>query len=317
MKKSLFLLSVLSCCISGYASIVDNMVEELRVQDSQDSAPQASESSVKAKSTVLPSNAFLIDESAALIEGLERKHVVCKSDLERVAFHGRKETFDEIKEAELALQDAMKYKIPVDESVTDRYITMLCKQHGLKKSDIDVIFKNSGLTPQEGREALLKLYTKQMMIDQRVLSRLVIPDHEVKEYFDAHPLYKEAKYAVQISVVPLDGPEAAQKKELMQKLAQGDDRGLAWSDPFSLKESDIAEDKQFITALEPGQIAEPVLINGNFHFFKLVSKKDRVLVSLEKRYREIVDTLRMPKMAQSIEHYFKELEKDAYCVELS
>lgn len=293
------------------------MIDDLRQQDAAEPVVQVAHEPLTEHQSKLPDQTFLIDESAAIIEGLERKYIVCKSDLDRVAFHGRKETLQEIKEAELALQDAMKYKVPVDESVTERYIAMLCKQHGLKPSDVDMIFKNSGLTPQEGREALLKLYTKQMMIDQRVLSRLMIPEHEVKKYYEAHPIYKDAKYTVQVAVVPLNGPEAVQKKELKAQLAQADGGSISWSESFILKESDIADDKQFITQLEPGEVADPILISSKFHLFKLVTKKERILVSLEKRYREIVDTLRMPKMAQSVENYFKELEKDAHCAELS
>lgn len=270
------------------------------------------------KDFLVPDNYILLDRPAVMVYGPERDHVICESELNRPSIDGLPSTWQNLVDNELVLQEAMRYKIPIDLSVADKYILSIRKQHGLSMDDVNAIFRNAHLSPEQGRQELVKMYTKNSVIEHKILSRLYIPQQDVEAYYHAHPIIKPTKYELQLGLVPFNGKDPLeQKKDIIAHIKKEGVAHIQWSESFWLKEDEIAEDKQFILSLKPGRISAPMQTPRGFELMKLCSKKEARPVSLEKRYREIVTHLREEKAQVMIEDYLKDLRKGAslaFCV---
>ena len=95
------------------------------------------------------------------------------------------------------------------------------------------------------------------------------------------------------------------------------DQGLVsikWQEPFWVNESDMADNKKFITAMKVGDTSMPQQAADGFEVFQLKDKREATMRSLQDRYREISDVLRKPKYEQLLNEYKKQLFDNASIV---
>ena len=239
-------------------------------------------------------------------------------NLNVLGIDGERPTIDSSIIKELIYQDALKHKIPLDD-YADRYIRAIKKSHNIGDREVDRIFENAGLTPEQGRQELQKMGANTTMIDLKVKARIVIPPHEVEEYNEKHPKYKPAKYQVEVAFVPFYSRDPEKQKTQFEYLSEQHENGtldVMWGPPFWLKEDDISSDKFFITQMCPNAISKPQRVEGGFEFYHLKDKKSSRLVPLERRYRKIVDILREPKFKEVFDEYVNGLYKTASIIYL-
>jgi parvulin-like peptidyl-prolyl isomerase len=82
---------------------------------------------------------------------------------------------------------------------------------------------------------------------------------------------------------------------------------IEWEEPFWVKQPEVAADKEFIFTLKAGQTSVPTAVAGGFQVYRLIEKKERHVVTLEERYKEIVDILRRPLYQDLMDKYKKHL----------
>ncbi len=261
-------------------------------------------------STEKRANRITIDEMVCTVHGPERTYIFCESDTKRAGIGGAAQgSLQDLITNELIYQDALHYKVPIDETVIDNYIAGIQQQHNLSLEDVKKIFKTSGYTLEEGRDELRKMYAVNSMVEMKIKANLIIPEKEVIAFYEANPIKKEAKFQIQRALVPFDSTD--EEKAVQKKLARFKKTGsgieIPWSDPIWFEKSDISEKFQFITTMNEGEIANPQRMPGGFELFKLIKKKPEKVVPLKKRYREIVEEKRRPKFEQMFEEYTKSL----------
>ncbi len=256
---------------------------------------------------------FDINTVVVTVDGPERKRYICKSELMRVGIDGRKPSVEDLITEELALQDAIKHKIPV-EDFADRYIASIKKAHNVNDREVDRIFEAAGLTPDEGRAKLQAMGAHNTMIDMKVKARIFVPQQEIEEYAKNNPLYKEPKYQLEVAIVPFFSFDRKKQEEQFQFLIEQVKEGqldVIWGAPFWLKKSDIADDKQIILTMQVGEVSLPQPGNAGFEFCRLKNKKPEKLIPLEKRFRTILDALREPKFKGMYDSYINDLLTNA------
>ncbi|MFC1842321.1 peptidyl-prolyl cis-trans isomerase [Candidatus Dependentiae bacterium] len=262
---------------------------------------------------------FLIDKIETVIYGPQETSIITKSDLEKRSLDGQQRTKDKFVFELLVFQDAKKYNI-LDEKLVDRYIEAVQAQHNLSLEDLKKMFYDSGYTYEEGREQLAMYNTISQLMDFKVRSKVIIPEKEVKKYYDENPVYQEEAYKLQRVFVPAPseaGGKQLAPKEIAQKIKIGQVIPEAeYSEPFWTEKPDLAADKMFIAGLTVGQASKPVAYENGFEVFKLLEKRDRQLIPFEERYREIGDTLRAPLFEKLFDDYKKSLFKDSVVVDL-
>lgn len=258
------------------------------------------------------SNLVLLDQIEVVVYGQEDVEIITKSDIDRPALSGGFRTKDEIIFEREVLLDAKKHHLPQDDEAVDAYIAQIQREHNLSEKDVENIFVSSGYTVEEGRQQLQIMQTVSTMLDVKIRSNLIVPRKDVEEYYKNNLVVIEATYTLERAFVPQSkkiSPNGQLKS--LTKYAQTGKGGASveWGEPFTITHSDIAESKQFIYTMEPGQISLPQEVAGGFELFRLVEKTPETVKSLEDSYREIVDALRRPKYEELMENYRKALEK--------
>ena len=268
----------------------------------------------------LSAERFMIDKIESVIYGPEETSIVTSSDLARIGLDGQRRTKDKLVFELLVYQDAKKYNI-VDEKLVDRYIEAIQAQHNLSLDDLKKMFYEYGYTYEEGREQLAMFNTINQLLDFKVRSKVIIPEKEVKAYFDAHPKHQEESYHLQRIFMPIEvGVGAAEqesiKKDIAQKAKIGQNiAGAEYANPFWIENPDLSPDKkQFIPKLNIGESSTPQYYDGGFELFTLLDRKEKKLIPFEQRYREIVDTLRAPLFEKLFDDYKKSLYQNSVIV---
>lgn len=254
-----------------------------------------------------------IDKVVVIVDGPERRFIICRSELERLGIDGRRPTAEDLIIEELIYQDALKHKIPIDD-YADRYIRSIKKSHNIGDKEVNTIFEGAGLSLEEGRLKLQKMGANTTMIDIKVKARIVIGLPDVEIEYAKNPKYEEARYQVEVAFVPFFSREPMKQEEQLCFLIdqiEHKELDVMWGSPFWINETDLAEDKKFITSMALNAISKPQRVANGYEMYRLKDKKDRRLITLEERYREIVDYLREPKFKEVFDEYINGLYKAA------
>lgn len=298
---------ICSPVLYGVDQCCHNQKQEYNLNDSEASNTKQGPREIEA--TALRDPLFTIDTVAIIVDGPERRHVICKSELEQMGIDGVRPEADKVIIEELIYQDALKLKIPIDD-YADRYINSIKKEHNISDKDVERIFESAGLTVQEGRVRLQKMGANSTMIDLKVKARIFVPQSDIENYYHNNPEYKDAKYQIEVAFVPFFSHNPDKQNEQYSYLLHQMDEGsldVMWGQPFWLKHGDIADSMQFITVMDKGDTSKPQRVVGGFEIYRLKDKRDRKLVPLDKRFRVIIDTLREPKFKELFDKYIEEL----------
>lgn len=266
------------------------------------------------------SQRVLEDEIIALAHGSERSHIFCKSDTERRGIDSRTRKLDDLIFDELVYQDALRLKLPIDDSVVKDHLRRTVQMFGGKPGDESAIFAQEGYTYKEGFEQFRIMYAVNAMIDHRVRSGLLVTEEDVLKYYNENPEIKESKYLLQTAHIAIDKDKGIKKKgvekDIDRYIKTGKGLEVAWSDPYWLKKSEIAQGLSFIMDMEPNTVVKSEHGNG-FQLYKLNDKKAERTVPLKKRYKKIVEQLQRPKYEERLNNYKKSLIDQATVVYFS
>ncbi len=265
------------------------------------------------------SNLVLLDQIEVVVFGQEDVEIVTKSDIDRPALGGGYRTEDEIIFERSVLLDAKKHKIPNDEEAVDAGIEQMKREHDLSDDDLEMIFKESGYTLQEGRQQFQVMQMINTMLDVKVRSNLIVPRRDVEAYYNANPEVVEATYTIERLFIPFDQKKSKtrQRREIEKYVETG--VGALEIQPgfvFTINHSDVAQQKQFIFTMEQNQLSAPQEIAGGFELLRLIEKTPEHFKTLDERYREIVDVLRRPKYEELMQKYRDQLMQQVSVVRL-
>jgi hypothetical protein len=133
-------------------------------------------------------------------------------------------------------QEVKKYDDKVDDDQVDKYIDQLRESKHMSDTEFREQLQASGMSYDELRKRVRLDLEKAMMIEQEVRAKIVIPDADIKAFYDAHKddftVTKERLKLAQILVALPANPtpaqvSAAQKKAAMirARALKGDDFG--------------------------------------------------------------------------------------------
>jgi parvulin-like peptidyl-prolyl isomerase len=270
-----------------------------------------------ARDQKVPDDAFVIDTIGAVMFGQGGTEIITLSDVHRPSLTGVPQSQEDIIFERLVYLDAQKFKIAPDEEAVDKYLQEIQKQNNLTLDELKQIFRQAGYSYEEGRDQFKRLQTVKSLLDYKIHSNLIVPRQEIELYYKNNPVTKEDEYTLEYALVPFKGDKQDLREDLVEfvtkqkagsKKTQNDaDLGLVWNEPFTMKKSEIADDKAFIYDMKVGTVSAPRETEGGFELYRLVEKKDECIASLEDRYQEIVRTLTQPKYEKLMSDYKKQL----------
>lgn len=262
----------------------------------------------------VPSNAKLLDGIVATVFAQEGTRIITASELERRSLDGQERTLEDLIYEQLMILDAQKFKMAPDDDQIDKHLASVQKDNNITLDQLKNIFTNAGYSYEEGRQQFGIISLINQLLDFKIRSRLIVPEKEVVAYYNANPETQDAGYLVQRALVPFDHSQRREDQMgEIERFVHGRNGLVAidWQEPFWIERNEMAENKKFIMAMQPGDVSDPVETTEGFELFKLQESRPERVKTLDERYREISDALRRPKYEQLLNEYKKQLMEGA------
>ncbi|MCF6267025.1 MAG: SurA N-terminal domain-containing protein [Desulfuromusa sp.] len=246
--------------------------------------------------------------------------------------------------------DQMKVQI-LNRMINDKLLEQRTKELGLKVSDPelnsaieDVQRKNGltaetlekaltaqGLTMSGYRDKIKKEILRYKLLSREVNYKVLVTSSEVRDYFDKHIDEYTVEPKIQVNRISFKIPTGKAEKmaefnkrvDTSRKLllngeefnkvleAQGD--SASGGDMGELVEADMAKPLQSALAgLEPGDVSEPVEINGKIHIFQVTKRIGDDSDPFSRVKGEIEEKLKREKTDARFEEWQKELRDNAH-----
>ncbi|MDP3889333.1 MAG: hypothetical protein Q8Q25_02195 [bacterium] len=316
MKKYYLLLSLL--CLTSVLVVAkvtskhpDKKIDIVPEQGVQEKIASPVDAKVTKKSE---HDIYTVDSIKAVIFAPEGVEIITQSDIERPSLTGAQRTQEEIIFEKLVFLDAKKHKIIPDEDAVDKYLATVQKENHITLDELKAIFNSAGYSFEEGREQFKIMQAVNIMLDFKIRSNLIVPRKEIESYYEQHPEKKEARYQLEYAFISFDISKDidVQLQEIEQLVVSSNiETDITWGDPFWVNKSDVAQDKQFIFDMQPGQV-ELKKGQAGFEVYRLKNKEEEQVRSLDERRLEIMDILRRPRYFQLLEEYKKILLGTAF-----
>ena len=259
---------------------------------------------------MLTAEPLLVDEIVAQVMSPEGNEIILFSDL-IAGIDGQRKTLKELILEKLMVLDAKKYKIEVNEEELDRFLAQLLKQNSWSRSDFIMFLDEHGFTYEEGRDMLRSRQMTNQVIDYRVRSdkRMIVNREEAFQHYKAHPEVEEATYTLSIAYAPF----ATYAQDKLDALLKDDKtpENLLWDEPFTLKASELADDRKFIADRAVGSIVLVDKLEDGYELTKLVETTPAKELPFDDQYHMIVSKIRAERFETVFEGYRKELLEEA------
>lgn len=278
-------------------------VEPNHQQTSHQTIPAGNSAAIDQKSND-KKELMLINKIEAVVIGPEGNDIIDTFDVQRPGIDGRMRTIDDRILERKMYQDAKSMKI-VDPEAVQKQLKTVQKDNNLSEEALRGIFQAGGYSYEEGVQQFEVMTAVNQITGFKVASKMIIPEKDIVAYYNAHPEMLEAEYNIRFAQFP--SYAAASSPQLKKKIASGD-LVIAWDEPFWIKHTEIAQEKNYIYKLKPKQIHVHRTATGGYELIQLVEKKDERPVPLAERYAEIERALQPQKYQQLFVDYKKELD---------
>lgn len=253
---------------------------------------------------------YIEDEIISVIYDEHEPIVITKHDTKKRTAMGQIPTVQAIKQNALICRDARNLTVVIPDDAIERALLQIQKQNNISQEQFIQLLRADGLSLDDYRAELKTLYTVNSMIDFRVNSRAAVSYESILKYYQEHPVYHEIEYCVAIKKFPQ--VTYNNEKKLITQLQAKDNN--YWNNSFWVRSDQLAADKKFISSMKVGSVH--VLKEYDVYtVFKLLDKKEPVLVDLAERYEEILSLLKKTLERTLEAEYIKELFNNAIIVD--
>ncbi len=244
----------------------------------------------------------IIDTIKAVVMNSEGTEIITLSDLNSPSITGVLESLDEQRDKAIVYLETVARKISIPDEEIDRSFVEIEKNNNMTRDDLENLFIGMGSSWEKMKEVFKRMKASKMLIDHTIKSHLVVPRKAIIAYYEQNPEWLDVSYTLKRAFVPSDKVENDTIKT----------EDIIWSLPFTVLDSDLAQDKYMIKNLSLEETSEPIKIEGGFELFYLVAKQERRLKTLEERYADIADILRKPRYIELLDGFMKELMAKSY-----
>ena len=185
----------------------------------------------------------------------------------------------------------------------DRHLARI--QESLKKTREDLVefFKERGYTFEQAKSELESGLLIENTISERVRSKAMVPESKIRKYYDENPI---VNYVIKQAFIPFGLGSKAIARATVDRQIESQEilTAVSWSDPITLKEKDIAQEKAFIKELGAGAVTRVQETDEGIALLQLVSKE---CVPYEVLKPQITQELGTQSYKKAQDTYFDEL----------
>ena len=255
-------------------------------------------------------NLIFVDGIRAVVHGVDKTDLVKASELNLLNLDGSPASLDQLVTNIVYGQEARRFHLWPSAEELNKQLDAIAKMNKKSSKEIDDLFIITGRTPQEGRRDFAQINAINSLMGFKVSGGSMVTDSEIERYHNEHPEIEPTAYYMQRTFVPFSRTQSHQEQfKKLQALAgkKESPQGLKWQEAFWIQESDLSQDKLFITQLPIDQISEPLETDTGFELFRVLKKREERIKPLEDRYADIAALLRQPKYSAFMANFKNEL----------
>lgn len=228
----------------------------------------------------------------------------------------------------LLMQEAEKMEDFNVEEQMKIYIDNLKKENSIESDEEFIrILRQQGMDYDEWRKILRNSLLKEAVVVSQVHRSIVVDESEIVNYHKSHPeeFTEPPEYTLKAIYISSDNEVEAVKREIIEKIAAGEDFGSLASqystgpekdadgDLGSFKEGELAKDlEEAVEKIKVGEITPWIQFRDGWYLLKLVEKKESRLREFEEARRQIEQRLFSQKAQKRFEEFMKELRAKSY-----
>jgi len=228
----------------------------------------------------------------------------------------------------LLMQEAKKMEDFNVEEQMKIYVDNLKKENNIESDEEFIrILRQQGMDYDEWRKMLRNNLLKEAVIVSQVHRSIVVDESEIVNYHKSHPeeFTEPPEYTLKAIYISSDNEVEAVKREIVEKIAAGEDFGSLASqystgpekdadgDLGSFKQGELAKDlEEAVEKLKVGEITPWIQFRDGWYLLKLVEKKESRLQEFEEARRQIEQRLFNQKAQKRFEEFMKELRAKSY-----
>ena len=234
---------------------------------------------------------------------------------------------------ELLFQESRNKGITVDPKAVATDLKRI-KKGFATDADFKKFIAESGLTEPELQSDIERGHVINKLIEKQITALVVIPDREIKTFYDTHPNSFKKSEQVRAShiLIKVDSQvetsvkdeKKARLKNIQKRLKGGEDFAVLAREfsecPSNTKGGDLGyfgrgkmvkpfEDAAF--KLKKGDVSDVVETQFGYHLIKVVDKKPASVVGYEDVKDKIGQYLKQEKTGKELKRYIEELRKKA------
>jgi peptidyl-prolyl cis-trans isomerase C len=234
---------------------------------------------------------------------------------------------------ELLFQESKKKGITVEPEAIATDLKRI-KKGFASDADFKKLIAESGLTEAELQSDIERGHVINKLIDNQIAALVVIPDQEIRTFYDTHPNSFKKSEQVRAShiLIKIDSKaepsvkdeKKAKLQKIQKRLKSGEDFAVLAKEfsecPSNIKGGDLGyfgrgnmvkpfEDAAF--ALKTGEVSDIVETQFGYHLIKVVDKKPESVVGYEDVKDNIGQYLKKEKTGKELKGYIDKLRKKA------
>ena len=234
---------------------------------------------------------------------------------------------------ELLFQESRKKGIKVEPEAIAADLKRI-KKGFATDADFKKLIAESGLTEAELQSDIERGHVINKLIDDQIAALVVIPDQEIKTFYDTHPNSFKKPEQVRAShiLIKIDSKaepsvkdeKKAELQKIQKRLKGGEDFAVLAKEfsecPSNIKGGDLGyfgrgnmvkpfEDVAF--KLKTGEVSDIVETRFGYHLIKVVDKKPESVVGYEDVKDKIGQYLKQEKTGKELKGYIDKLRKKA------
>lgn len=274
--------------------IADNVVEKKQSQQKNET----------------PKKLVLEDEIAVIIHTSPEQDpiLLTRKELNRLSINGTAQTEAEIIRArKIEYEGVYVFKMPIPDEAITGYMRSLKEAHGMTDDQFKQKFEDAGYSYEEGIDELRRMLIVDQLFNFKIKSRLVVPESDVREYYEKNPQEIPAAYNIRQGFL---SNGILTEEEIKELTANGKHSNLVdWMSPYWRSEDDLAESLKHMKTLPDGSIAAVLSTGNGYEVIQLVKKRPKRKRTFEESYKEIVDILQRPLFEKLVKEYEQELDQ--------
>ena len=245
----------------------------------------------------------------------------------------RKNLLENLINMELLYQEAQKSGVTVEDAVVAEHIEKLKTQFGSQKEFKKALEKMNASEPALRAQTKKGLTVKEF-VDKKIIQDVVVPDKELRAYYDSHPNSFRQPEQVKASHILIKAePEAKEEqKALARKKLKGVQKRVEKGEDFAALAKEYSEGpsgakggdlgyfgrgqmvkpfEEVVFALKPGAVSDIVETSFGYHLIKCVDKKPETTVAYGDVKEKLRQYLKQQKGREKMGSYIAKLKEKA------